>query len=410
MQPVIEVLFVFLRLGLTSFGGPVAHLGFFQDEFVKKRKWIKEHEYADLVSLCQFLPGPASSQVGMAIGLSRAGVVGAIAAWVGFTIPSAALLVGFAALLLRMNEAQFQSDFAASAIHGLKLAAVAVVAQAIWSMGRALCPDVKRATLAMLAAATLVTVGSLSVSWLSRSILSFAPLVLIALGGIYGFWCLHGEASLPEIEMQKRVQVSKITGAGALVLTGLLFVAIPLAAKVADSEFLKMIGGFYRAGAMVFGGGHVVLPLLQAEVVPQGWVSKDLFLSGYGAAQAIPGPLFSFSAFLGSVSTVSPGILVGSSLALVAAFLPAFLLIVGILPFWQSLRKRKGMRRAMLGINAVVVGILIAAFYDPIWTESVRNPKDFAIAIVAFSALLIWKRPSWLVVVLTSFATSILLT
>jgi chromate transporter len=405
MQPVIEVLFVFLRLGLTSFGGPVAHLGFFHDEFVKKRKWIKEHEYADLVSLCQFLPGPASSQVGMAIGLSRAGVVGAIAAWVGFTIPSAALLVGFAALLLRMNEAQFQSAFAASAIHGLKLAAVAVVAQAIWSMGRALCPDLKRITLAMLAAATLVTIGSLSASWLA-----LAPLVLILLGGLYGFWCLHGEAALPEIEMQKRVQVSKPAGAVILAFAGLLFVGLPLLAKFAHSEFLKMIGGFYRAGAMVFGGGHVVLPLLQAEVVPQGWVSKDLFLSGYGAAQAIPGPLFSFSAFLGSVSTVSPGILVGSSLALVAAFLPAFLLIVGILPFWQSLRKRKGMRRAMLGINAVVVGILIAAFYDPIWTESVRNPKDFAIAIVAFSALLIWKRPSWLVVVLTSFATSILLT
>lgn len=404
MQRLLEVFLIFLRLGLTSFGGPVAHLGFFHDEFVKKRKWIKEHEYADLVSLCQFLPGPASSQVGMAIGLTRAGVAGAVAAWVGFTIPSAIILVSFATLLLRMNETQFQSAVVVGAIHGLKLVAVAVVAQAIWSMGRTLCPDVKRATLAILAAATLVTVGSLSVSWLA-----LAPLVLIVLGGLYGFLGLHGETALPEFELQKGVHVSKIAGAVVLAFAGLLFVGIPIAAQISDSEFLKMIGGFYRAGSLVFGGGHVVLPLLQAEVVPQGWVSKDLFLSGYGAAQAIPGPLFSFSAFLGSVSSASPNILIGASLALVAAFLPAFLLIVGILPFWHSLRKRIGMRRAMLGINAVVVGILISAFYDPIWTESVRNSKDFAMALVVFSALLFWKWPSWLVVLLTSLAGALVL-
>lgn len=405
MSRLFEVLSVFTRLGLTSFGGPVAHLGFFHDEFVKKRKWLSEHDYTDLVSLCQFLPGPASSQVGMAIGLSRAGLPGAIAAWVGFTLPSALLLVAFAVWILKISQAQLQTSSSLDpqflgAIHGLKVAAVAVVAQAVWSMGRSLCPDKPRVSLAVVCAVGILTVGSSTALGASAKMFaSLLPLLFIVVGGGFGWKFLSAKTALPKMDLHGRELVSKPVAGALLVAALLLLVGLPLLAKSTGSDFVSMLSGFYRAGSLVFGGGHVVLPLLQAEVVPNGWVSKDLFLAGYGASQAIPGPLFSFSAFLGATSAVSPSLLLGAGLALVMAFLPAFLLIVGVIPFWQDLRKYSGMQRAMLGINAAVVGILLAALYDPIWTESIRNASDFALALMAFAALMFWRWPSWLVVV-----------
>lgn len=394
MNHFFEVLFVFTRLGLTSFGGPVAHIGFFHDEFVKKRKWLSEHEYTDLVSLCQFLPGPASSQVGMAIGLARAGIPGSIAAWVGFTLPSAIALVVFASWLLGITQSQIQTSSSldphlVGAIHGLKISAVAVVAQAVWLMGRSLCPDKPRASVAVFSAAALLIFGNLPA----------LPLILIFLGGLFGWKFLSIGSELPEVELGSHGLVSKPLASVLLATAATLLFGLPLIAKAMGTDFVSMLSGFYRAGSLVFGGGHVVLPLLQAEVVPQGWVSKDLFLAGYGAAQAVPGPLFSFAAFLGATSSVSPSLVLGAGLALVFAFLPAFLLVIGVLPFWQSLRKYRSMQRAMLGINAAVVGILLAALYDPIWTESIQRASDFALALLAFSALMFWRWPSWLVVI-----------
>lgn len=394
MNRFFEVLFVFTRLGFTSFGGPVAHIGFFHDEFVKKRKWLSEHEYTDLVSLCQFLPGPASSQVGMAIGLARAGIPGSIAAWVGFTLPSAIALVVFASWLLGITQSQIQTSSSldphlVGAIHGLKISAVAVVAQAVWLMGRSLCPDKPRASVAVFSASALLIFGNLPA----------LPLILIVLGGLFGWRFLSIASELPKVELGSHGLVSKPLASVLLATAVALLFGLPLIAKAMGTDFVSMLSGFYRAGSLVFGGGHVVLPLLQAEVVPQGWVSKDLFLAGYGAAQAVPGPLFSFAAFLGATSSVSPSLFLGAGLALVFAFLPAFLLVIGILPFWQSLRKYLSMQRAMLGINAAVVGILMAALYDPIWTESIQKASDFALALLAFSALLFWRWPSWLVVI-----------
>lgn len=381
---ILEIFWIFLRLGLTSFGGPIAHLGYFREEFVSRRKWLDEHAYADVVALCQFLPGPASSQVGMALGLSRGGISGAIAAFLGFTLPSAIALVLFA-----LGISHFGSQINSGWLHGLKVVAVAVVAQALWGMGRTLAPDKQRATIAV--AATIVATFVPS---------AIGQVSVIAASGILGWTFLRSDAGLPHTSLP--VPVKRLTGACALAAFFLLLLILPLLAQNTNSYVLKLCDGFFRAGALVFGGGHVVLPLLQSQVVPAGWVSNDAFLAGYGAAQAVPGPLFTFAAYLGAVSPQVPSGWSGATIALAAIFLPAFLLVVGALPFWENLRRYIGIKRAMLGINAAVVGLLLAAFYHPVWTSAIHNAADFCLAAAAFLLLVFWKWPPWLVVVLTA--------
>jgi chromate transporter len=367
---------VFLRLGLTSFGGPVAHLGYYHDAFVVRRRWLDERTYADLVALCQFLPGPASSQVGMAVGLSRAGIPGALAAWTGFTMPSAVALVLFAYVVGEFPSA------AGPWLHGLKIAAVAVVAQAVLAMQRSLAPDRARATLAVAAALVTIVVPT-----------SAGQVAAIALGGLIGL-AMGAPASIPSQAAPIELAVGRRTGSIALLIFFVLLIGLPLAAATTGDLLVRRIDAFYRSGALVFGGGHVVLPLLQAEVVPPGWVSPDQFLAGYGAAQAVPGPLFTFAAYLGAVMG-------GASIALaclLAVFAPSFLLIVGTLPFWESLRRKPWAQSALTGINAAVVGLLLAALYDPVWTSGIKTPRDFAIGIVAFLLLTTWKVTPWLVV------------
>lgn len=377
-----EVLAAFLKLGLTSFGGPIAHLGYFRDEFVTRRRWIDEAGYADLVALCQFLPGPASSQVGFALGLLRGGPLGALAAWAAFTLPSAVLLVLFA-----FGASAFGGPAGAGAIHGLKIVAVAVVAQAVWGMARSLAPDRERASIA-LAAVLIVTFAAGSVGQVAA----------ILLGGIAGLWLCRG-ASGPAVG-RLTFRMSKTAGALSLALFGLLLVVLPLAAGTAQG--LALFDAFYRAGALVFGGGHVVLPLLQAEVVASGAVGADAFLAGYGAAQAVPGPLFSFAAYLGAVMGPEPNGLIGAAVALVAIFLPGFLLLVGALPFWDAFRSRPDAQAAMRGANAAVVGILGAALHDPVWTRAILTPRDFALGLTGFVLLTAWKAPPWIVVALVA--------
>ncbi len=363
----LEVLARFLVLGLTSFGGPVAHLGYFRAEFVERRKWLDDDSYSDLVALCQFLPGPASSQVGIAIGLARAGWAGALAAWVGFTLPSAIALVLFAFGIARW------SDLASSgAVHGLKIAAVAVVAQAVWGMARSLCPDRLRAGLALASALVVLAAPS-----------SAGQIAAIALGGFVGWWTLR-LAPMPPAR-QFAYGVSRRVGALLLASFFLLLLALPALGSTAD--WIAPIAVFYKAGALVFGGGHVVLPLLQAGVVPPGWVGNDVFLAGYGAAQAVPGPLFTFAAYLGAVMPAPLGGWPGAAILLATIFVPAFLLVVGALPFWEAMRRRGALRRAMAGINAAVVGILVAALYDPVWTSAIHSRADFAVALAAFGLL-----------------------
>lgn len=388
----LEVLWVFLRLGLTSFGGPVAHLSYFYDEFVNRRKWIDEHSYADLVALCQFLPGPASSQVGIAIGFNRAGIWGAIFAWIGFTIPSAIILVLFG-LGLTHYSAELNEGF----LHSLKIGAVAVVAQAIWMMAIKLCRDKERITIALIAS---ILSGLVVSGWMQ--------IVVIVLGAFSGVLLLRSASILPHVGKEKLL--SKRQGAFFLVIFFVFLVGLSPLAQIFNNHDLKVFDSFYRAGSLVFGGGHVVLPLLQAEVVPQGWVSNDAFMAGYGAAQAIPGPLFAFAAYLGAVSKLSPNGWSGAFLCLFAAFLPAFLLILGVLPFWDRLRKIEYMRFAMLGINAAVVGLLISAFYNPVWISGINDIKDLFLALGGFVLLTFWKVPSWAVVIMTVIIGTFLLT
>ncbi len=379
----IEVFITFLRLGLTSFGGPIAHLGYFHEEFVKKKKWINESAYADLVALCQFLPGPASSQVGMAIGLSRSGIFGAVLAWVGFTLPSAVILVLFGVGITHINIGLQQNW-----LHGLKIVAVAVVAQAVFGMGKKLCPDKERLTIAIISSSILLYFNSSLVQ------------VLVLLGaGIFGAYFLKTTSELPHVPMESGLK--KKVGAAFLFLFIFILGVSPILRAIYPDQAIKLFDSFYRAGSLVFGGGHVVLPLLQSEVVPSGWVSKDLFMAGYGLAQAIPGPLFSFSAYLGAVSQISPNGWWGAFICLIAAFLPSFFLIVGILPFWERLRGISIIRRSMLGINAAVVGILLAALYQPVWTSAIFSAKDFALATAGFLLIEFWKLSSWIVVLLT---------
>ena len=377
---VAEVFVTFLKLGLTSFGGPIAHLGYFREELVVRRKWLDDAAYADLVALCQFLPGPASSQVGFALGLSRAGPWGAIAAWVAFTLPSAVLMVAFA-----YGAAALDGPVGAALIHGLKLVAVAIVAQAVLGMGLTLTPDARRAAIA--AAATAVV---------SLTTLGAAQIAVIVIGALIGLVACRRPlaAATPAL----RLAVRKRVGAGAFLLFSGLLVGLPVAFAATQSSGLDLFDAFYRSGALVFGGGHVVLPLLQAEMVGSGSMTEDVFLAGYGAAQALPGPLFAFAAYLGSAGSLTPNGPAGAVIALIAVFLPGLLILVAALPFWNSLRSRPMAQSAMRGANAAVVGVLAAALYDPVWTSAVETRLDFALAASGFIALVAWKAPPWAVV------------
>jgi chromate transporter len=385
----LEVLLVFLRLGLTSFGGPIAHLGYFRDEFVTKRKWLSEHAYADLVSLCQFLPGPASSQVGMAIGYSRLGIWGTILAWIGFTIPSAVVLI-----LFGLGMAYFETGDHQHWLHALKVVAVAVVAQAVLGMGKKLCPDKERITIAVIASVVVLFIHS-----------AFIQILVLILAGIFGTFFLKTTTELPHEPLHKG---KRRVGAVFLILFVSILFLLPVLRTLYPVQALNLFDSFYRSGALVFGGGHVVLPLLQAEVVPTGWVTNDLFMAGYGLANAVPGPLFTFSAYLGAVSSPNPNGWAGGFISLIAVFLPSFLLIIGALPFWEKLRSLPKVRQAILGINAAVVGILLAALYNPVWTSAIFSARDFALAMVGFLLLEFWKIPSWAVVLISVVASFII--
>jgi len=389
---VLEVLLVFLKLGLTSFGGPVAHLGYFRTEFVERRGWLDDKSYGDLVALCQFLPGPASSQVGMALGLRRAGWAGALAAWIGFTLPSAVALILFA-----YGVAEWSGLASSGAVHGLKVVAVAVVAQAVWGMAKSLCPDRARAGIAIVAALVVLAVPTAA-----------GQIGAIVLGGLAGRWGLK-LAHLPPATHQD-YGVRRRTGALLLALFGVLLVLLPMLAAAPSApsssspSWLGAAAVFYQAGALVFGGGHVVLPLLQAGVVPPGWVSSDAFLAGYGAAQAVPGPLFTFAAYLGAAMPPPLGGWAGGLALLVVIFVPAFLLVGGALPFWEAMRQRDGVQRAMAGINAAVVGVLGGALYDPVWTSAIHSRADFALALAAFGLLVHARLSPVLVVAMAAVA------
>ena len=381
-RPFRDTLPVFLRLGLTAFGGPVAHLGYFREEFVVRRQWLDEAAYADLVALCQFLPGPASSQVGMAIGLLRGGPRGALAAWLGFTLPSALALILFAYGVLALDPAVLGTGW----LHGLKVVAVAVVAQAIAGMARNLCPDPPRASVAVGGAALALLIPGIS-----------GQLLTLALGAVVGLTLLQPGASVATDRLAAplgpRVALLAL-GAFAVLLLGLPWLADA-------GRLVALFDAFYRSGALVFGGGHVVLPLLQAEVVNPGWVGPDQFLAGYGAAQAVPGPLFTFSAYLGAVQHPTPNGLLAALVCLLGIFLPGMLLVVGLLPFWHQLRGYTTVRQLLTGVNAAVVGLLAAAFYDPVWRAGILSPADLALGLGAWLLLNQWRVAPWLVVLLT---------
>jgi chromate transporter len=380
----LEVLGVTTKLGLTSFGGPIAHLGYFHDEYVRRLKWLDEQSYADLVALCQFAPGPTSSKIGFSIGILRAGYLGGLAAWLGFTLPSAIALV-----LFSYGAAALSGPVGTGLLHGLKLVAVAIVAQAVWGMARTLCPDRRRASIAGVAALIVL---------LSTS--AFSQLAAILFGALAGAWLCRHTALIRSEHVP--IKVSRRVGVAALVtFFGLLF-GLPVLRSLTGAQTIAMVDAFYRSGALVFGGGHVVLPLLREAVVGLGWVSDDAFLAGYGAAQAVPGPLFTFAAYLGAVMQPRPNGVLGASLGLVSIFLPGLLLHLGTLPFWETFRQRAGTQAVMRGINAAVVGLLGAALYSPIWTSAVQAPQDFAVALVGFILLVAWKAPPVVVVVVSA--------
>lgn len=382
----LRVFVAFLKLGCTSFGGPVAHIGYFRHEFVERRKWLDEASFADLVVLCNFLPGPASSQIGMALGLSQAGIRGALAAWLGFTLPSTVVMIAFA---YGFRELGFAAN--AGWLHGLKVVAVAVVAQAVWGMGRTLCPDPFRATLAI-GAALLVSFWATAV----------AQLAAIGLGALIGWRFL--EASGPQGTGGLRFPIGHRAAIIGWIVFLALLVLLPVATHTTGSHTFALIDSFYRTGALVFGGGHVVLPLIRSEVVPPGWISDSVFLAGYGAAQAVPGPLFTFAAYLGAVMSPQPNGVLGGLLCVTAIFLPSFLLLIGALPYWNALRHKAAVQSALKGVNAAVVGILLAALYNPVWSSSIRDPRDFALALAAFALLMFWKLSPVYVVLLAAVA------
>jgi chromate transporter len=386
----LEVFLAFLALGVTCFGGPIAHIGYFRDAFVTRRRWLDEAAFADLVGLCQFLPGPASSQVGFAIGLMRAGLPGGLAAWTGFTLPSAGALVLFA-----YGADALGGPLGVGLIHGLKLVAVAIVAQAVWGMAHALCPDRERASIAVAAALIVLLASS-----------SAAQIGAIVLGGVAGLRLCR--AAPPAATGHVTVPVSRTAGLAALGAFFLLLAGLPLLRTLTGLQGVALLEAFYRSGALVFGGGHVVLPLLREAFVTPGWVSDDTFLAGYGAAQAVPGPLFTFSAYLGAVVGPSPHGLAGAALGLIAIFLPGVLVLIGCLPFWDSFRTRPEAQAMMRGVNASVVGLLGAALYSPVWTSAVRRPEDFAVALVGFVLLTVWRAPPLVVVGLSAIAGIVL--
>jgi chromate transporter len=380
----LEVLWVATKLGLTCFGGPIAHLGYFHEEYVRRRKWIDDESYADLMALCQFAPGPTSSKMNFSLGLMRAGYLGGLLSWVGFTLPSALAL-----LLFAYGASSLTGPVGTGILHGLKLVAVVIVAQAVWGMAQNLCPDRERASIA--GGAGLIVLLSTS---------AFSQLAAILFGAVTGAWLCRKNPT--DAGNQAPIKVSHRVGVTALTaFFGLLF-GLPLLRGLTDSQAIAMMDAFYRSGALVFGGGHVVLPLLQGAVVAPGWVDYDTFLAGYGAAQAVPGPLFTFAAYLGAVMKPEPNGLAGAALGLVAIFLPGILLHLGTLPFWESFRRRTGTQAVMRGINAGVVGLLGAALYEPIWTSSVQGPKDFAVVLVGFILLMAWKAPPVLVVAVSA--------
>ena len=378
------VFWAFLRLGLTSFGGPIAHLGYFRDDLVVRRRWMSDKAYADLVALCQFLPGPASSQVGFAMGLHRAGPLGALAAFLAFTLPSAILMVAFA-----FGAALFEGVIGAGLLTGLKIVAVAIVAQAVWGMAKTLTPDARRASIAVVAAVVALLLAG-----------SIGQVLAIVLGAVAGLLlCRSAPAGIGDTGLM-RFPVSRTAGVVSLVAFVVILLGMPILAALSSNGAVSLFDTFYRAGALVFGGGHVVLPLLQAGVVETGWVSPEQFLAGYGAVQAMPGPLFTFSAYLGTLSSVGPGGVLGAAIALVAIFLPGFLVLVGVLPFWNALRGRTWMQSLMRGANAAVVGILGAALYDPLFMTGIVGVGSFSLALVCFVLLIAWKLPPWAVVLI----------
>ncbi|CAM4326877.1 chromate efflux transporter [Paenibacillus tarimensis] len=385
LAALLEVLAVSTKLGLTSFGGPIAHLGYFHGEYIRKRKWMDERSYADLTALCQFLPGPASSQVGIGIGIVRAGLLGGLIAWLGFTLPSVIALVAFAYLLQGFDIGS------AGWIHGLKIAAVVIVAHAVMGMGQKLAPDRERMTVAVMAA--IVTLF-----WQT----AYSQVLTIVAAGAAGLWIYRRK--LVEPSPMLPIAVSWLTAVTCLVLFGTLLLGLPLLRQWSEAQWLAMFDSFYRSGSLVFGGGHVMLPLLEREVVPAGWVSQQDFLAGYGATQAIPGPLFTFAGYLGAMASGIAGAVIG----IIAIFLPAFLLIVGALPFWNGLKGNQRVQGALMGINAAVVGILLAALYDPLWTSAILGPLDFALALMLFVLLVYWKLPPW-IIVLAAAAGGVLL-
>lgn len=376
-----EVFWVFLKLGVASFGGPIAHLGYFRDELVQRRKWLNDNDYGDLVALGQFLPGPASSQVGFGIGLYRAGPAGAIAAFLAFTLPSAILLVAFA-----FGASLFHGPIGGGLLTGLKIVAVAIVAQAVWGMARTLTSDRQRAGIAVVAAVIALL--------LAGSVGQIGALVVGAIAGL--IFC---RAAANPSSAMIRFPVTRIAGVICLTLFVLLLVGLPILASTTHNGTVQLFDAFYRAGALVFGGGHVVLPLLQAGVVDSGWVTSDQFLAGYGATQAVPGPLFTFAAYLGTLSTTGPGGIAGAAVALAGIFLPGFLILVGVLPFWNAFRTRSWAQAIMRGANAAVVGILAAALYDPVFTTAITGPASFGLALVCFVLLVAWRVPAWGVVI-----------
>lgn len=374
------VFLVFLRLGLTSFGGPIAHLGYFREEFVVRRQWLSERVYVDLIALCQFLPGPASSQVGIGLGLSRAGFSGALAAWAGFTLPSAIIMVLFA-----LGMSTWASTFPNGLLHVLKIVAVAVVAQAVWGMARNLCTDVPRVVIAVFSACAVLLWPGV-----------WAQIGVIVCTAATGLMLLKPAQrqtadSLP-------VSVSRKAGVASLSVFFALLAGMPLLMHIWPSQTLAMVNAFFRAGSLVFGGGHVVLPLLQTATVPNGWVANDMFLAGYGLAQALPGPLSTFAAFLGAAMNIQPSGWLGATVCLLAIFAPSFLLVIGVLPFWSTLRRSSRTRAALAGVNAGVVGLLLAALYDPVWTSAIATLTDFGLALLALVALMFCRVPPWLVV------------
>lgn len=376
-----QLFLIFLKLGLTSFGGPIAHLGFFRDEFVNRRQWLTDRSYADLVALCHFLPGPASSQVGIAVGFSQARYKGAFAAWAGFTLPSAIIMIVCALSLTSLGNV-----VPIDVIHGLKVVTVAVVAQAVWAMARSICTD--RIRLSLMALTTCIVIMMPS---------AFTQISVIIFAAILGMVIFKPSTSSTPDALP--MTISRSRGFLWLALFLLLLLGLPLLAHIFSNQLLTIIDIFYRAGSLVFGGGHVVLPLLQAEVVPTEMVTNDIFLAGYGLAQALPGPLFTFSGFLGSsIETTYSPVLVGL-ISLAAIFAPSFLLVIGVLPFWDKLRINHKMQSAMTGINVAVVGLLLAALYHPVWTSAILTPPDFGIALLALIALISWKIPPWLVVI-----------